>query len=171
MENLIEILGDAVGSGKESHELSAAQMAVRAVFVYGAGLLIVRIGSRRFMGRTSAFDLIVAIMLGSILARAVTGNSPLLPALAAGAALVAAHWILAALAVRFDFVSRFVKGREVELVRDGQIHWDRMRHYKVGERDLMEALRLKGNTADLSKVKFATLERNGDISVVKKEEE
>lgn len=164
--DLVEFLEAAVGWEEESHDLTAMQMIIRAVLVYGAGLAIVRFGSRRFMARTSPFDLIVAIMIGSIFARAVTGNSPIIPALAACAALIAIHWLLAALAVRCDPFAILIKGREVPLVRDGEIQWNEMRRFKVGERDLMEALRLHGKTVEVDDVKLAMLERNGDISII-----
>jgi hypothetical protein len=58
-------------------------MALRAVVVYVVTVIIVRLGKKRFMGKGTAFDVILGIMLGSIVSRAITGNAPFFPALAA----------------------------------------------------------------------------------------
>jgi hypothetical protein len=43
------------------------------------------------MGEAPAFDMMLGIMVGSIVSRAITGNAPLVPALAATATLIALH--------------------------------------------------------------------------------
>ena len=45
-------------------------MALRTVIVYAITLLIVRAGNKRFIGESTAFDVILGIMLGSIMSRA-----------------------------------------------------------------------------------------------------
>ena len=77
----------ALGIGLESQQMEFWQMALRAVIVYAVTLAMVRLGKKRFMGKATAFDMILGIMLGSIVSRAITGNAPLVPALAAAAAL------------------------------------------------------------------------------------
>ena len=86
----------ALGIGLESQQLEFWQMALRAVIVYVVTLIMVRLGKKRFMGKATAFDMILGIMLGSIVSRAITGNAPLVPALAATATLIALHSVLTA---------------------------------------------------------------------------
>ena len=81
----------ALGLGVEGKELGIGQMALRAVVVYVATVLTVRLGKKRFMGRSTAFDVILGIMLGSVVSRAITGNAPFVPALVAAAVLLAMH--------------------------------------------------------------------------------
>jgi hypothetical protein len=38
-------------------------------------------GKKRFMGEATAFDMMLGVMVGSIVSRAITGNAPLGPAL------------------------------------------------------------------------------------------
>ena len=91
----------ALGIGLESQQMEFWQMALRAVIVYAVTLAMVRLGKKRFMGKATAFDIILGIMLGSIVSRAITGNEPLVPALAATAALIALHSALTAVACRW----------------------------------------------------------------------
>ena len=57
-------------------ELTALQMLLRTIVVYGFMLLIVRWGEKRFFGKNTAFDLVLSIILGSVMSRAVNGGAP-----------------------------------------------------------------------------------------------
>jgi uncharacterized membrane protein YcaP (DUF421 family) len=57
------------------------QVSLRALIMFIAALIIVRLGSKRFLARKTAFDFILAFMLGSMLSRAINGSAELLPTL------------------------------------------------------------------------------------------
>ena len=152
--------------GADPQELDAGAMALRAALVYAATLILVRLSSRRLLARPSAFDVIVAILLGSIMSRAINGSAPLVPTLAGGAVLLFMHWAFAALAYRMHWLSASLKGSRIALVRDGQVLEDGMRRAKITEDDFAEALRLQIHDDDPSNVEAAYMERNGAISVI-----
>lgn len=158
--------GLGIGQGASS-DLKTRHMVLRAMIVFIFAVVIARLGSTRFMARNSAFDLILAIMLGSVLSRAITGQSPFLPTLAAGAVLVILHGILAWIAARMPAFGYLIKGRGHLIVKDGREIQHALRRNSVGQHDLTEALRLSG-VSSIEDVKEAYLERNGDISIVKK---
>src|SRR5215211_7805736 len=145
-------------------------MGLRAIVVYIVTVLIVRLGKKRFMGRATAFDVILGIMLGSIVSRAVTGNAPLLPALVAAAILVAMHWVFSAIALHWHAFGRAIKGQPVLMVRHGKVDVTVMRKTHMTEHDLWEDLRGK-SVSDLAQVAEARLERSGQLSVIKAERE
>jgi uncharacterized membrane protein YcaP (DUF421 family) len=138
---------------------------LRALAVYLLALAAVRLGSKRFLSQASAFDVVVAIMLGSVMSRAVSG-SPFWPTVLSGVVLIAAHSLLAALAWRVDWLGPLVKGRPRLLVRDGRVDREAMRQAGVSEQDLEQAVRLQAGESDLARVRQARLERDGSISVV-----
>lgn len=144
----------------------AVAMALRTVIVYAFALVLVRLGSRRLLAKPSAFDIIVAIMVGSIMSRAVNGSAPFVPTLIAGAVFLLMHWLFAALAVRMHWFSVALKGSRIALVRDGKVLSDGMRRANITDEDLAEALRLQIHDEDPSNVQVAYMERSGDISVV-----
>jgi uncharacterized membrane protein YcaP (DUF421 family) len=156
----------ALGLGVEGNELSALQMGARAIVVYAVTLIIVRLGKKRFMGRATAFDVIMGVVLGSVVSRAITGNSPLVPTLAAAAVLVFMHWGLSYLAMSGHVFGGLIKGQARILVRDGQIEWEHMRDEHMTEHDLWEDLRGKG-ISKLSQIAEARLERSGELSVIR----
>lgn len=164
-----EGLRSLVGLG--SDDLTLWQMSVRAFIIYILAILLVKVGEKRFMGKNTAFDMILGIMLGSVLSRAVTGNASFLQTIGAGAMLVGLHWLFSVASYYSDSFGLLVKGREKALIRDGEIVWNNMRGSHISRRDLDMALRSNAKMTDPAGVKAAYFERSGDISVIPREEE
>ena len=169
MEGIWEIISQVLGL--EVDELSVWHMAIRAFVVYVAALAMVRLGEKRFRGENTAFDLILGIILGSVVSRAVTGQAPFFPTLGAGFVLVGLHWLFSVLAFHSDRFGTLVKGSDRTLVKDGEILWDEMQESHITENDLLDALRTQANIAAVSEVKEARLERGGNISVIPRDSE
>src|SRR5689334_307328 len=88
MPNLSNLLG-------HGEDLTALQMSLRAVIVFFATLVLIRLGGVRIFGRRSSLDTIIMIVMGSVLARGIVGASPLVPVIAAATAMIAVHRLLA----------------------------------------------------------------------------
>jgi len=157
-----------VGSGED---LTMFQMAFRALIVYFVTLILIRISGIRILGRKSALDNIIMILLGAVLARAVEGASPIPSTIAAAAVIVFVNKLLTAWALRNKTVSYLCKGREVVLFEHGKVLEANLKKADVSKEDLMESLRLETSAQDMDKVLKATLETNGRISFVMKEED
>lgn len=164
--DLLEWLRWAVGWDTQPSQMQAIQMVFRALAIYAGALILVRVGSRRLLGKSTPFDVVLGFVFGSTLSRSINGSATLGPTLAAAAAIVAVHWLMSAVAMRSDAVSLAVKGRALRLVEDGRVLWPHMRRQNVGERDLQEELRLRGKTEQLDSVAAVYLERNGEMSVI-----
>ena len=152
--------------GDEASQIAWWQMCARALLILLYALALYRLMPRKAFGRTAALDIVVTVVLGSSLSRALTGNAQLLPTLAATGVLAGMHAALSALAPRSALLSRLAKGRPIRLVHEGRIDWQAMEAARLGERDLTESLRLKG-VGRVEDVAEAFLERNGAISVIK----
>ncbi|ALI99135.1 DUF421 domain-containing protein [Rufibacter tibetensis] len=165
----MEILETALGIGLK--DLNWWQMSARAIIVFFVSLMYVRLANKRIFGRHSAFDIVLGVMYGSVMSRAITGNSPFVPTLIAGLVLILLHRFLATLAFRTgDEVSTMIKGKTVTLIKDGEFLKDVMRAHNVTENDIFESMRAQGSPEDISKVSTACLERSGSISVVMKDD-
>ncbi len=154
--------------GSQADQIAWWQMCIRAGIVFLYGLVLYRVMPRRAFGSTAAADIVVVVVMGSSLSRALTGNAPLLPTLAATATLAALYMVVTELTRRSALLSRLIKGRPLQIVCDGRIDWHALHHAELGERDLTETLRMRG-IADVEQVEAAYLERNGRISVVRKD--
>jgi uncharacterized membrane protein YcaP (DUF421 family) len=168
---VLQALRFSLDIGAKGSILGTGGMALRTVVIYAFTLVLVRIGSRRFLGKASAFDIIVAIMLGSIMGSAINGSGALLPTSIAGLVLVSVHWVLALLAFRTDWLGSIIKGHPILLIKNGEVQSEGMRRASITNEDLTGALRLQTNQDDPAKVQFAYLERSGRISVVAQKRE
>jgi uncharacterized membrane protein YcaP (DUF421 family) len=169
MEQLKQALNWLIGLELENKDINALQMSLRAVIVFFIAIIMLRIGNKRFMGKNTALDVMLGIVFGSTVSRAITGNAPFFPTLAASLVLVLLHWTLAAIAFRSQGFSNAIKGRNRLLVRAGEIQWDEMRKGHIAEDDLKEAMRNQGKQPEIKEVRSAHLERNGDISIITKD--
>ena len=157
---------ELLGIGRDSSDIGAVATALRTVIIYAFTLAIIRFGNKRFLSKATAFDVIVAIMLGSVMSRGISGSSSLFTTFIAGAALLAMHSLFALLAYKTDWFGSYVKGERVLLIEDGKIQREGMREGNITENDLKQAIRLNTDHADPSKIKTAYLERDGSISVI-----
>ena len=150
--------------------LNPLQMACRVLVIYLIALLWIRIAGRRAFGRLSTFDNVISILLGAVLSRAVVGASPFLSIIVAGLVLVMLHRLVAWLCVVSHGIGRLVKGEPNSLYSNGKINKRNMNRHLVTYHDLMEEVRLEIHEYSLDKVKEIFIERNGEMSVIKKEE-
>lgn len=161
METLQAIFG-------QQHHLSFGQECARAVLIFAFGLLLVRLAGRRVFGKWAALDIVVSIIVGSSLSRALTGSAPLMGTLAAAVIFVALHGLLANAAARWKGVARVVEERPIDLACDGRIDQATRKRHSVSLTDFDEALRRSG-IGDLGKAKQVTLEPSGRITVIEKQ--
>jgi uncharacterized membrane protein YcaP (DUF421 family) len=151
--------------GPEGNAATIGQMCFRAIVIFICALIILRLGMQRFLGKNTVFDAVLAVILGSMLSRAINGSAPFLPTIVVGFLLIGLHAAISFLALRYHWFGNLVKGSYTVLVKDGKIRWPAMRRAAISQRDLEEALRLRG-FASVEEVAEAMLERNGQISVI-----
>ncbi|TPG53649.1 DUF421 domain-containing protein [Roseomonas nepalensis] len=142
------------------------QECARALVVFAYGLALVRIAGRRVFGKWSALDIIVSVIVGSNLSRALTGSAPLGGTLAATTLLMAVHWVLANVAARSAWFSGLVEGTPIELARDGRAKAPALLRESISHSDLQEALRQSG-VEDVADTRLIVLEPSGKITVLK----
>jgi len=157
--------------GVDGHptELTLYQICLRGLMIFIVGLIIVRVGDRRSLSQKTAFDALFIVLLGSVLSRAINGSGPFWLTIGSSFALMLIHRLCAFIAHRNHPFGKVIKGVEVPLVRDGKIDWKAMTKALVSKHDLEEDMRLSAQTHSLDDIRFAQLERSGDISFLKRE--
>ena len=153
--------------GQDGGDIAWWQMSARAVLIFFFGLVLVRVAGKRVFGKWTALDIVVSIIIGSNLSRALTGAAPFVETVMATTVLVVLHSALIMAGVRWPALGHLMKGRGVRLIEDGRPDHQAMRKHGIGEHDLEEALHGAG-LDDPAGVRAAYLERNGDISVLKR---
>jgi uncharacterized membrane protein YcaP (DUF421 family) len=152
--------------GPDEGDATAAQLCVRAVILFAFGIAYIRIAGRRTFSQASPLDIVVALVVGSNLSRAMTGKAPFWPALAATLLLVVLHRLFALLTIRWAWLAKVMKAEPAVLVRDGVADRKAMLRHGLGDQDLLEGLRLE-QAESAKDVRLATLENSGKISVIR----
>ena len=151
------------------HTISTGAMCMRAVVVFFVALGLLRVVGTRAFGSNTPFDVVLKIILGAVLSRAVVAASPFFATLMASAVFVSLHRLLAIAAYHSDFVGRIIKGEPKILAQHGQLLPDQLRQTHISEKDLHEGLRDAANIDSLAEAATVRLERNGKITVIKQQ--
>ena len=136
------------------------------VVSYLAVVLVLRVTGKRILSKWNAFDFIVTVAFGSILATMILSRDVSIPAgIVALAGLAILQFVVTGLSVRLGWFGDLVKAEPALLVHDGRILHDRLRRERVSEAELLAALRGHGIGA-VAGVHAVVLETDGSFSVV-----
>lgn len=142
--------------------------ALRATFVYFLLLLVVRVLGKREIGNTSAFDLIVALILGEVVDEIIYGDVTVLQGVVAIGVVALWHVVNAWASFKSKFIDRLTGAPPTVVVKNGEIQRKDLARERLNEEELFSELRMMG-VEDVKEVKRATLEPNGTISVLKED--
>ncbi len=171
LEELWRYLTWAVGTGVEFEKMATWQVVIRTTVIFLIALVLLRFAKRRFMGDYTAFDILLGFIIGSVMARALTGAAGLLNMVVIVAVLMGLHWLVATISFHWPAFENLVENDPRRLIKDGKINEKAMKKSKISEDDLDQALRAEGNVENPDEVRSAYLERDGSITVVPKEED
>ena len=169
MNTFSQSLQTLLGLGIEPKELTFLQISIRAVIVFVVTIVMVRLSTKRSLAEKTAFDAVLVVILGSMLARAINGSGPFFATLGGGLILVLLHRFFGLTAYYSHAFGILIKGKPAVLVQNGTLQRKNMLWNHISEHDLQEDMRLEAQTEELSSIKVARLERSGDISFIKAE--
>jgi uncharacterized membrane protein YcaP (DUF421 family) len=152
----------------EGEQLTPLQMSVRTFVTCIFLLILLRVAGQRTFAKRSAFDNIIVILLGAVLARGVVGASPYWATVASSVLMVAMHRLIAWLAVKSRNFEKLVKGTYIKLYHNGALVNNNLEKTGMSENDLHESLRLETKKLTLSEIDTAFMETNGRISFILK---
>lgn len=142
--------------------------AARGVLVYAVMLVIIRLLGKRTVGNFTAFDLLVALMLGEVVDEIIYGDVSIAQGLTAIIVVALAKYITAWLGYWDHGLNHILEGKPTEIVRNGELVREGMRAELMNEQEVLASLRLQG-VADMREVKTAVMEVDGEVSVIKEE--
>lgn len=144
---------------------------LRAVAIYVLVMLLVRLSGKRAVGQFTPFDLVLLILLGNAVQNGLNGgDNSLVGAGILAICLIALNYGVAFVAARSPGARKLIEGEPVILARDGKVFRHVLRRELVSNADFLEAMRETG-CSDIERIRVATLETNGRISILLADEE
>ncbi|MHA4809986.1 DUF421 domain-containing protein [Flavitalea flava] len=161
----MDILINIFGEGKD---LSITQMSFRGILVFFIALLLIRISGRRSFSLHTPLDNIITIALGAILSRAIVGASDFMPIIICSTVIVLLHRVVSWLVVHNKKVEQLVEGKMILLFKKGSFIPKNMSKALVCQEDVLQGVRKSALTEDMEKIDKIYIEKNGEISAIKK---
>lgn len=142
------------------------EFVLRGVLVYVFLLVFLRLTGKRQTGQYAPFDLVLLLILSNAVQNSMNaGDNSLIGGLISASTLMGCHVVLANLTFRFAWLERLIDGKPRVLVDQGKVHTELMHKELLSTEDLEAALRASG-CLHLHEVERATIETNGQITVV-----
>lgn len=143
-------------------------LVLRAIVVFFFVLVLTRVIGRRELSQLAPFDLILLIILGDALQQGLTQDDYSVT----GSVLVVGTFAvlqvcMSWLGFRFPPLRPILEGEPLVIVEDGKAIERNLRRERLTIEEVMESARLH-EIASLSEVRWAIIERNGEISFLKK---
>ena len=144
---------------------------LRAFFFYLFLVFIVRIVGRRPGKQITPFEFVLVFFMGGLALTAMVGDdASLTNAILQIITLAAAHYGVAWIRSRSPRVARLFDGTPLILLEQAQWRSNTLSNMGIQDDDVMATARDQG-ILTLDQIDQAILERNGEISIIKKEEE
>ena len=140
--------------------------AARGFGVYLFMLVVIRLLGKRQVGNFSAFDLLVALMLGEVVDEVIYGDVDLAQGAVAVLVIALAEYVTGWLSHKDHGMESLLEGKPTVVIRDGELQREAMRNEHLSPNDVMALLRQQG-VEDIREVRLAIIETNGQMSVIK----
>ncbi len=141
-------------------------VAYQTFMIYIVLVIALRLFGRGRLGQLTVIDLVMVLLLGTCVETSMVAfNNHLDGGLVSATTLLLANKLVSVLARRFGPLHKLLCAEPVLLVTDGVIIRDHLHQSGLTEAELMQAIRER-ETEDLSEVKYAVLEVDGEINVV-----
>ncbi|WP_272983812.1 DUF421 domain-containing protein [Pseudomonas lurida] len=140
---------------------------LRAAAIYLVLMVLFKIAGRRSLAELTTFDLVLLMVIGEATQQALLGDDfSLTNAVLVIVTLIAIDIGLSLIKQRSRAFSRLLDGGPTVVVEQGRVLHKRLKQARLDEDDILEASRSAQGIVDISRIKFAILERNGKISII-----
>ena len=141
----------------------------RGVAIYLFLWLIFRVSGKRTLAQTSPFELVLLLIISEVTNQAmVDSDHSVTNAMLLIVTLVGMSVLLSEIKHRSPAASRWLEGLPLPLMRDGQLLQESLDKTRVDPADILAAARLKHGIERMEDIRHATVENDGEISIIPK---
>jgi uncharacterized membrane protein YcaP (DUF421 family) len=140
---------------------------IKAAVVYLFLLLMLRIAGKRTLAQITTFDFVLLLIISEAVQQAMIGDdNSITNAFLLVVTLIGLNVLFSEIKLRWKGAEGALDGAPLLIVEHGRPKEDLMRKERVDVDDVLDAAREHHGLERLEQVKFAVLERNGQISIV-----
>ena len=144
---------------------------LHAIFGYFFLLLIVRVLTRRPGAQLTQFEFVIVFLIGGVIILSTLANDRSVTNSTCAVMVVGLmHRLVSWAKSRNSRLGAIIDGTPLVLMKHGEWQQEVMHGMKMQPEDVMAVARAKG-IRSMEEIEYAVLERNGAISVFKKQEE
>jgi uncharacterized membrane protein YcaP (DUF421 family) len=145
----------------------ALDLAIRALVVYLAVLLLLRMAGKRQLGQMTPTEFVAILLISNAVQNAMNGgDNSLVGGLLLAVILVATSWLISLLTFYNQKFSAIFEGTPTLLIHKGKPLAKNLAHERVTERELRMLLRRQG-VQRFGDVQMAVLEADGTLSITR----
>lgn len=142
------------------------ELIARGTLVYIIVFILMRIWGKKHLSQVTPFDFILLLFISEAIQNSIVGDDKsLFGGIIVILTFLAWNTLVDRLTFRFPKLEKLLSGHPKVLVQDGILNQDVKHKEYITDQELFTALREQG-VDDLGKVKKATIETNGNISVL-----
>jgi len=142
---------------------------IRGLLVYFFLLLVFRFAGKRTLSEASTFDLVLLLIISETTQQAMVDNDhSMTNAAILILTLVGSSIVMSLIKQWSPTADRWMEGVPLIIVKDGKLLKDAMHTERIDEDDILEAAREMQGLESISQIKYAVLERGGQITIVPK---
>ncbi|AAY35827.1 DUF421 domain-containing protein [Pseudomonas syringae pv. aptata] len=140
---------------------------LRAAAIYFVLMVLFRVAGRRSLTDLTTFDFVLLLIIGEATQQALLGDDfSVTNAILIISTLIAIDVGFSLAKRRSKRLAKFLDGGPTVIVEDGKPLTKRMREARISESDVMEAARTTQGIVEMKDIRYAIIERNGEISVI-----
>lgn len=140
---------------------------IRAAAIYGLLLVVFRFTGNRSLGQITTFDFILLLIISEAIQNGMVGNDySVTNAVLLVLTLVILDVGLSLLKSRLPVMEKWLDGVPIVIVDHGRPLVERMQRSRVDVSDVLTAARKLHGLERMAQIKYAVLERSGDISII-----
>jgi len=140
---------------------------IRGCIVYLFVLIIFRISGNRTLAKSTSFDFVLLLIISETIQEAlVDDDHSMTHGFLLIVTLVGLSIALSFLKQYFPSLDKWIDGSPVILMDHGKLLTERLAKVRVDERDILESARKSHGIERLEQIKYAVLERSGEIAVI-----
>jgi len=142
------------------------ELVIRGTAIFFFMFIIMKLWGKKHLGEMAAFDFILLLFISEAVQNSLVDDDKSIP----GGMIVIATFLfwnilLNKITYRSRRLERLIDGEPKVLVKDGKVDTEMMAKQQITKQELYEAMRQEG-VDELRKVKQATLETNGHVSII-----